>query len=104
MFITLTIMQNLKYYTWHDVPVVAPTVGTWPLEVSKHDGVVLEVSQVLASPHMHMPSVGLSFIPEAVHLVLSVIAHTRSLLFAHTHFASLPPLGGLQIGVKSPHP
>ena len=59
---------------------------------------------MLALPHMHVPSVGLPKVPEAVHVVLSVIAHTMSLLTAQTHFASLPPLGGLHIGVKSPHP
>ena len=53
---------------------------------------------------MHVPSVGLAKVPEAVQVVLSVIAHTLSLLVAQTHFASLPPLGGLQIGVKSSHP
>jgi hypothetical protein len=65
---------------------------------------VLAGAQILALPHIHVPSVGLEALPEAVHCVLSGIMHVASLLVAQTHCASVPELGGLHIGFKPSHP
>jgi hypothetical protein len=97
-------MYITKLNTWHDVPDVAPTSGTWPSEAIKHAGVTLLALQVFSLPHLHVPSTGLATVPEAVHCVLSDVVHFTELVDAHTHCAALPKLGGLHIGFKRSHP
>ena len=96
--------MNILGQTWQDVPEAAPTVGVWPSELSKHEGVVLAGSQLLVLPHIHRPPVGLAAVPKAVHIVLPGIIHVASLLVAQTHCASFPEPGGLHIGFKASHP
>ena len=70
----LLIKLYLEGQTWQDVPDAVPMMY-WPSEVSKHEGVVLSGSQLLALPHIQRPSVGVASLPEAVHSVLSGIIH-----------------------------
>ena len=101
----LLLCKNKIPYTWQDTA-VDPTSGTVPSIVRKQDGVELFGSQEgTALPHSHSPTTGVPALPDAVHIVLTVISHCSALL-AQTHLASVPDpeLGGLQIGFKSLHP